>query len=179
MIKEIITVQLITFEAAHPEFDKTGRHAIELYACPYHDDLWALITEFCGGSMDDDVVTMETQDHGARRQVLQMTNHVLQTVASRAWDVLGCVRCPYVPALLETINNMKDKDKPMPKQEAEALQQALNECWSSFGLDDENTTWSYVAMLLEFASKLQDGVRANTPLRHHYAYEFIREFTEE
>lgn len=179
MMNEVITVQLITFEATHPEFEKTGRHAIELHSCPYHDDLWALITEFCGGSMDDDVVTMEKQDHEARRQVLHMTNRVLQTVASRAWGVLNCSRCPYVPILLETINKMKDKDKRMPKQEAKVLQQVLNECWSSFGLEDENTTWGYIAMLLEFASKLNDSVRANTPLRHHYAYEFTREFTEE
>lgn len=178
MMHEIITVQLITFEAAHPEFDKTGRHAIELHSCPYHDDLWSLITEFCGGSMSDDVVTMETQDHEARRQVLHMTNQLLQTVASRAWEVLNCSMCPYVPAVLEAINNMKDKDKPMPEQEAKALLQVMDGCWFSFGLDDENTTWEYVAMMLEFASKLHDSVRANTPLRHHYAYEFIHEFTE-
>lgn len=178
-MNEVITVQLITFEATHPEFEKTGRHAIELHSCPYHDDLWALITEFCGGSMDDDVVTMEKQDHEARRQVLHMTNRVLQTVASRAWGVLNCSRCPYVPILLETINKMKDKDKRMSDTEAKALTQALDGCWSSFGLEDENTTWGYIAMLLEFASKLNDSVRANTPLRHHYAYEFTREFTEE
>ena len=179
MTQEIITVQLITFEAAHPEFDKTGRHAIELYSCPYHDDLWALITEFCGGSMEDDVVTMDKQDYEARQQVLHMTNHVLQTVAIRAWGVLNCSNCPHVPVLLETISSMKDKDELMSNTEAVALQQVLNECWSSFGLEDENTTWGYVAMLLEFASKLNDSVHANTPLRHHYAYEFIREFTEE